>query len=129
MWTIEGCRHLGRVMLGLGGDVLMVWGAALAAETLFLRKQLALYGERPVKPRRASDRMRLALVLLTHRFAWREALTSVQPATLVRCHATLTDPRTFRGVVFSKSNGLQGSNRPNSSYMDSELVPDPAPTR
>jgi hypothetical protein len=38
--------------------------AALAAENLFLRKQLALYQERHVTPRRASDATRLALVCL-----------------------------------------------------------------
>src|SRR5262250_1880173 len=36
----------------------------LAAENLFLRKQLALYLERKVRPRRASDATRLTLVLL-----------------------------------------------------------------
>jgi putative transposase len=60
--------------------------AALAAENPFLRKQLALYRERQVKPRRASDPIRLALVLLARCFAWREVLTIVQPATLLRWH-------------------------------------------
>jgi hypothetical protein len=35
---------------------------ALAAENLFLRKQLAQYQERQVKPRRANDAMRMALL-------------------------------------------------------------------
>lgn len=35
----------------------------LAAENLSLRKQPALYRERQVKPRRASDSLRLTLVL------------------------------------------------------------------
>jgi len=35
---------------------------ALAAENLFLRKQLALYQEHNVKPRRATNTTRLALV-------------------------------------------------------------------
>ena len=39
-----------------------------------------------MKPRRSSDQMRLGLVLLSHCFAWREALTIVQPATLLRWH-------------------------------------------
>ena len=43
----------------------------LAAENLFLRKQLALYQERKVKPRRATDAMRLALVWLGRWFDWR----------------------------------------------------------
>lgn len=55
---------------------------ALAAENLFLRKQLALYRERQPKPQRATDPIRLTLVLLARCFAWREALTFVQLATL-----------------------------------------------
>jgi len=43
--------------------------ATLAAENLFLRKQLALYQERKVKPRRANDAMRIVLVWLSHCFA------------------------------------------------------------
>ncbi len=39
-----------------------------------------------MKPRRASDPLRLTLVLLGRCFAWREALTIVQPATLLRWH-------------------------------------------
>ena len=35
MRTIEGCLHLGRVVLGLGGDVLMFLGTAV-----LLRKSL-----------------------------------------------------------------------------------------
>jgi putative transposase len=42
---------------------------ALAAENLFLRKQLALYLERKVKPQRAQDATRLILVLLSSLFA------------------------------------------------------------
>jgi putative transposase len=37
----------------------------LAAENLFLQKQLALYIERKVKPRRADDATRIALVGLS----------------------------------------------------------------
>ena len=65
--------------------VLCLWlAAALAAENLFLRKQLAQYQERQVKPRRASDAIRVALVWLSHFFDWRTALVIVQPATLIR---------------------------------------------
>ncbi len=60
--------------------------AALKAETLFLRKQLALYVERKAKPRRASDAVRLALILLSRLFAWRDALIIVKPETLIRWH-------------------------------------------
>lgn len=59
---------------------------ALAAENLFLRKQLALYLERKVKPRRAKVATKLSRVLLSRRFAWREALTVVKPDTFIRGH-------------------------------------------
>jgi putative transposase len=58
----------------------------LAAENLFLRKQLALYQERHVKPRRATNATRLALVWLSRWFNWRQALAIVQPDTLTRWH-------------------------------------------
>jgi putative transposase len=57
---------------------------ALAAENLFLRKQLALYQERHVKPRRVTNTIRLALIYLARWFDWRQALAVVQPATLIR---------------------------------------------
>src|ERR687895_2058009 len=60
--------------------------AALAAENLFLRKQLALYQERKVNPRRASHATRLALTVLARWFDWRQALVIVQPQTLIRWH-------------------------------------------
>ena len=60
--------------------------AALAAENLFLRKQLALYQERHVKPQRATDAARLMLTWLARCFDWRQALVIVQPATLIRWH-------------------------------------------
>tara|TARA_Y100000991_G_scaffold195954_1_gene165565 strand:- start:120 stop:569 length:450 start_codon:yes stop_codon:yes gene_type:complete len=58
----------------------------LAAENLFLRKQLALYQEREIKPRRADDATRVAIVWLSRAFNWREALVVVRPATLIRWH-------------------------------------------
>ena len=59
---------------------------ALAAENLFLRKQLALYQERQIKPQRTTDATRLALVWLGRWFAWRQALAIVQPETFTRWH-------------------------------------------
>ena len=59
---------------------------ALVAENLFLRKQLALYQERHVKPRRATNTTRMPLSWLTRWFDWRQALVLVQPATLIRWH-------------------------------------------
>jgi putative transposase len=58
----------------------------LAAENLFLRKQLALYLERQVKPRRADDATRLTLIALSRLIDWRQLLTVVKPETLIRWH-------------------------------------------
>ena len=60
--------------------------AALAAENLFLRKQLVLYQERHVKPRRPIHATRVTLVWLARRFDWRQALAVVEPQTLIRWH-------------------------------------------
>jgi putative transposase len=58
----------------------------LAAANLFLRKQLALYGERQVKPRRADDATRITLIVLAQLIDWRAVLTIVKPNTLIRWH-------------------------------------------
>ena len=60
--------------------------AQLAAENLFLRKQLALYQERRVKPRRADDATRIILAGLSRVLAWRQLLVIVKPETLIRWH-------------------------------------------
>ena len=63
--------------------------AQLAAENLFLRKQLACYIERQVRPLRTNNASRIALVLLSGFVDWRQLLTIVQPDTLVRWHRDL----------------------------------------
>src|ERR671933_3052027 len=59
---------------------------ALAAENLFLRKQLAFYQERHITPRRATHAARFSLVWLARWFDWRQALAMVQPQTFLRWH-------------------------------------------
>ena len=59
---------------------------AVRAENLFLRRQLALFIERGVRPRRVDAATRVSLVVLAKRFEWRGALVVVQPATLLRWH-------------------------------------------
>jgi transposase InsO family protein len=58
----------------------------LAAENLFLRKQLAMYVERQVKPQRADDTTRITLAALSRLVNWRELLVVVKPDTLIRWH-------------------------------------------
>jgi hypothetical protein len=67
-------RSIIRTALKVGADVVRLTSLAacshaqLAAENLFLRKQLALYVERQVKPRRADDATRITLVALARRW-------------------------------------------------------------
>jgi putative transposase len=60
--------------------------AALQAENLFLRKQLALFQERKVKPRRTTASVRLLLITLGRWFDWRDALVIVKPETFLKWH-------------------------------------------
>jgi hypothetical protein len=59
---------------------------AVRAENLFLRRQLALFIERGVQPRRVDAATRVSLVVLAKLFEWRGAMMVVQPATLLRWH-------------------------------------------
>ena len=59
---------------------------ALAAENLFLRKQLALFEERKAHPQRATDAVRFVMAALARLFEWRTALRVVKPETLIRWH-------------------------------------------
>jgi hypothetical protein len=59
---------------------------ALAAENLFIRKQLALFQERKVEPRRANDSTRWVMATLSRMFPWRGALVNVQaPGPALQC--------------------------------------------
>jgi len=61
---------------------------ALAAENLFLRRQLALFQERKAKPRRVTATGRLVLIALAQFFDWPDALVVVKPETFIRWHRT-----------------------------------------
>jgi putative transposase len=88
----ELVRNLIRTILAVTHDVasltssVMRSHAQLAAENLFLRKQLALYQERRVKPRRADDATRFILAGLSRLLEWRHLLVIVKPETLIRWH-------------------------------------------
>ena len=77
---------LARTLLGDGMRFIALLAqprTALAAENLFLRKQLAFYEERKIKPRGFDNITRLIMVLLSHAFAWKHALTNVTPKTFI----------------------------------------------
>jgi putative transposase len=59
---------------------------ALAAENLFLRKQLALFRERGKKAMRTTPADRFVFSKLARWFDWRSALMIVKPATLIGWH-------------------------------------------
>jgi putative transposase len=92
MKAADALFHLASTLLDVAQDALrfLLLGtrssAALKAENIFLRKQLALYLEREAKPRRASNATRLSLVLLSRLFAWRDTLIIVKPETFLGWH-------------------------------------------
>jgi putative transposase len=80
------------ILIGLVAETLRWWrlafrsGQSIRAENLFLRRQLALYIERGVKPRRIDSVTRIGLTLLSRLLDWRDALVVVRPETLTRWH-------------------------------------------
>ena len=96
MSTSAGCCsglvHLFKIFRQLAVDLsrLLLLAAksrrALAAENLFLRKQLALFQEREVPPHRVTDATRWLMVFLGKFFEWRSALVLVKPETLIGWH-------------------------------------------
>ena len=83
---------LAKIVLLLLWDVARFLGLTLCpmrvivAENLFLRRQLALYRERGINPRRVDFATRVRLALLSRLFDWRSALVVVRPQTIVRWH-------------------------------------------
>jgi transposase InsO family protein len=60
--------------------------SAIRAENLVLRKQLAAYIERGIKPRRLDHAGRVSLALLSRLFRWRDSIVIVRPSTVIRWH-------------------------------------------
>jgi putative transposase len=81
-----------RIGVGLLSDVfrlvllLLRSSLAVRAENLVLRKQLAQYIERGVKPRRVDSVARISLALITRLFDWQNAIVIVRPQTIIRWH-------------------------------------------
>jgi hypothetical protein len=89
---VKALRHLLHTILAVASALASLAPSAirsraqLTAENLFLRKQLALYQERMVKPRRADDATRIILAGLSRFLARRQLLLIVKPETLIRWH-------------------------------------------
>ena len=84
--------QLARAVVGIVSDVLRLSAlflrpsSAIRAENLVLRRQLARYIERGLKPRRVDHVTRVSLALFTRLFNWRSAVVNMRPATIVRWH-------------------------------------------
>jgi putative transposase len=102
---VKAAQHLLRTFFAITRDLASLASSAmgsraqLAAENLFLRKQLALYHERRVKPRRADDATRLVLAGLSRFLQWRQLLVIVKPETLVRLELAILAPNSRLGNV------------------------------
>src|SRR5260370_7953210 len=92
MWHHKSVIALFQIVLRLLIDLIALIALAFrrrratAAEILVLRRQIALYKERGIKPRRIEPVTRISLALLSRFFNWREALVVVRPETLLPWH-------------------------------------------
>src|SRR5260370_39278388 len=80
------------ILVQLAADAVR-WGGLLLRsqrwiepDNLFLRRQLALYVERGIEPRRIDSVTRVALAFPSRFFHWRDALVVVRPETMIRWH-------------------------------------------
>ena len=92
MWHHKSvCAPL-QIVLRLLSDLIVLIALSLrqrratAAEILVLRRQIALYKEQGIKPRRIDAVTRISLALLSRLFNWRDALVVVRPETMIRWH-------------------------------------------
>jgi len=87
---------------------------AVAAENLFLRKQLALFREREKKAMPTTPADRFVFSKLAHWFDWRSALLIVKPATLIGWHR-----KAFRFVlVLEIETGREATSDSRSQGLD-----------
>jgi putative transposase len=92
IWQDDRMYRLAQIGIGLFSDILRLGlsffrsSNAIRAENLVLRRQLAKYLERGVKPRKMDVQTRVSLALFTKLFDWRDAVVLVRPATIIRWH-------------------------------------------
>ena len=72
-------------LIKLGGLFLRP-ASAIRSENLALRRQLAAYIERGIRPRRLDHAGRISLSVLSRLFGWRDAIVRVRPSTVIRWH-------------------------------------------
>ena len=85
---LDMARAIVGVFLDLSklGVLFLRSSSAIRAENLVLRRQLAQYIERGIKPGRADHATRVSLSVFCRLFNWRDAIVIVRPSTVVRWH-------------------------------------------
>jgi hypothetical protein len=84
--------HLVRAIAGVLADVVRLGvlyfraSSSIPAENLVLRRQLAQYIERDVRPRRVDHRKRARLAVFSRLCDWRTTVVNVRPSTMIRWH-------------------------------------------
>ena len=92
IWHDHRMLHLGRAIVGVLSDlsrlaVLFLRSTnSVRAENLILRRQLAWYVERGIKPERMDHATRVSLAVFSRLCDWRQAVVTVRPSTMVRWH-------------------------------------------
>ena len=134
-----------RAIVGVLSDVLKIGvlflrsSSAIRAENLVLRRQLARYIERGIKPRRVDHEARVSLSVFSRLFNWRDAIVIVRPSTVVRWHrlgwrifwrwkrraGRPPIPPELRALIrrMAKENPLWGEERIASGESESECDP------
>ena len=84
--------RLVHAILGVLSDVLRLGilflhsSNAIRAENLVLRRQLAQYIERDIKPRRVDHATRVSPAVFSRLCDWSDAVVYVRPSTIIRWH-------------------------------------------
>jgi len=81
-------RPLVRLLADLGRFAALLFKPrqAIVAEKLILRRQIALFQERGIQPRRIDAATRLSLSMWSRLCDWRSCLTVVRPQMVIRWH-------------------------------------------
>jgi hypothetical protein len=96
--------YLARLLLRLLADLVQFTALAfkprqaIVAENLILRRQIALFQERGIQPRRIDAATRLSLAIWSRLCNWRSCLTVVCPQTVLSNDASATSLRDLGAV-------------------------------
>jgi len=86
MWYLV--RAIAHVLTDLGRLAILFFrsSSSVRAENLVLRRQLARYIERGIKPRSVDYATRVSLAVFSRLCNWRDVVANVRPSTIIRWH-------------------------------------------